>query len=302
MSVHVIGHRGARGRLPELSLAGFSFALDKAVHGIELDVSLTKDDHLVAYHDLTLNPDITRNPDGQWISDNETDVRSLTLDQLRQYDIGRINPKSNYWQQFPDQEARDGSRIPTLEEVVELRNQRNPVATLCIEIKHSPVDPRSISDLDTLTDVIVNKITNLNIVSNAIVQAFDWRVIHRIRERLPELELWHLTSQLDCYNTLDPCLGGAWTDGYLLEDFGWSVPEMVSAAGGTTWSCDVGNLSDDLIKKAHSLGLKVCAWTANDEQEFQRLCDASIDAIVTDYPDCLIDFLSKRETAFVEIC
>src|SRR5262245_10058980 len=61
------GHRGARGLKPENTLPAFAHALTLGVTTLELDCAVTKDGVVVVSHDSTLNPDITRGPDGKWL-------------------------------------------------------------------------------------------------------------------------------------------------------------------------------------------------------------------------------------------
>ena len=58
------GHRGARGLVPENTLPAFQRALDLGVDTIECDMAITKDGVVVIHHDLWLNPDTARGPDG----------------------------------------------------------------------------------------------------------------------------------------------------------------------------------------------------------------------------------------------
>ena len=96
------GHRGARGLAPENTLAAFRTAVDLGVTTLETDLAITKDDVLVISHDPMLNPDLVRGPDGKWIVTGPP-IRSLTLAELKRYDIGRIDPASKYSQQCPEQ-------------------------------------------------------------------------------------------------------------------------------------------------------------------------------------------------------
>lgn len=47
----IYGHRGSMGTMPENTLLSFLHALESGVDGIELDVQLTSDGHLVVIHD-----------------------------------------------------------------------------------------------------------------------------------------------------------------------------------------------------------------------------------------------------------
>ena len=66
LALDIQGHRGARGLLPENTLPAFARALSIGVTTLELDCAITRDGIVVVSHDATLNPDITRGPDGQW--------------------------------------------------------------------------------------------------------------------------------------------------------------------------------------------------------------------------------------------
>src|SRR5271166_4871461 len=54
------GHRGARGLKPENTLPSFEIALDLGVSSVETDLHLTRDQHLVLFHDPCLNPRLCR--------------------------------------------------------------------------------------------------------------------------------------------------------------------------------------------------------------------------------------------------
>src|SRR5512139_1706868 len=102
------GHRGARGLLPENTLPAFAQALAIGVTTLELDTAITKDGVVVVSHDATLNPDITRGADGQWLKRDDIVIHTLTWAELQQYDVGRIRPLSVYARRFPEQRAVDG--------------------------------------------------------------------------------------------------------------------------------------------------------------------------------------------------
>jgi glycerophosphoryl diester phosphodiesterase len=110
-------HRGGRGLAPESTLAAFRNAAALGVTTIETDLAVTKDDVLVLSHEPRLNPDLVRGPDGKWIAPPGPTIRSLTLAELKRYDIGRLNPSTDYGRQFPTQKPSDGERFPTLAEL-----------------------------------------------------------------------------------------------------------------------------------------------------------------------------------------
>jgi glycerophosphoryl diester phosphodiesterase len=74
----IVGHRGASTLMPENSLAAFSLAVEQGADGIETDVRLSKDGRPVLFHDATL----------QRLSGNSNKVCDLTIDELKQVNIG----------------------------------------------------------------------------------------------------------------------------------------------------------------------------------------------------------------------
>src|SRR5215475_13156002 len=133
----LIGHRGARGLFPENTVEGIAATLALGVKMIELDVAVTADDVVVVSHDPRLNPDLTRDRHGHWLSAEGSPIRQLRAETLRDYDVGRINPGSAYAGLFPNQTPVDGARIPSLAEVLAL----DPLIVWAVELKTFPDQP-----------------------------------------------------------------------------------------------------------------------------------------------------------------
>jgi glycerophosphoryl diester phosphodiesterase len=125
----IFAHRGASAHAPENTLAAFQLALAQHADGIELDVKLTADGHVVVIHDPTIER--TTGAKGR--------VKDMSLADLRSLDAG-----SFFAQTFQRE------KIPTLEEVfetmgkrlfinVELTNYNSPrdhlVETVCMLVK-----------------------------------------------------------------------------------------------------------------------------------------------------------------------
>ena len=98
----VIGSCGISGLRPVNTLASFEHALDHNLDGIEFDYQITVDDHVVGHHDYTINPDIARDEQGDWLPAPGPPIRTLTLDQVRAYDVGRAKPGSRPARSYPD--------------------------------------------------------------------------------------------------------------------------------------------------------------------------------------------------------
>lgn len=279
------GHRGARGLAPENTLPAFERALALGVTTLELDVGLTADDVVVIGHDPRLNPAIVRDPSGAWIAveaDKRPTVRALTLAQLQRYDVGRIDPASAYARTFAQQQPADGTRMPTLaalfERVKALGADR---VRFNIETKLSPLAPQETASPEQFAAALLAVVRAAGMEERVSVQSFDWRTLRLVQQlapRVPTVYLSFQSAQMD--NTRDP----RWTAGLRLEAHG-SVPAMVKAAGGAVWSPNAGALTQDLVKQAQALGLKVVPWTVNEPADMDRLIAWGVDGLITDYPD-----------------
>ncbi|GAA4846380.1 glycerophosphodiester phosphodiesterase [Saccharopolyspora rosea] len=59
-------------------------------------------------------------------------------------------------------------------------------------------------------------------------------------------------------------------------------------------SPDTALVNRDLVTDAHGRGLPVLPWTPDDLPEMNRLIDAGVDGIITDYPDRLRQVMAER--------
>ncbi|MGH6624243.1 MAG: glycerophosphodiester phosphodiesterase family protein, partial [Burkholderiaceae bacterium] len=114
------GHRGARGLAPENTLTAFGVAIAIGVTTLETDLALTRDGVLVLSHDPQLNPALTRDATGRWISAPGPAILTLSVQELATYDVGRLNPALPYAQQWPQQVPVDGERAPGLAQLFAL--------------------------------------------------------------------------------------------------------------------------------------------------------------------------------------
>ena len=188
--IDIQGHRGARALFPDNTLQGFQAAAALGVTAFELDVGITADGVVVLSHDPALNPDITRDPDGAWLTGPGPPIRTLTLAELSRYDVGRVRPGSPTDGLYPDRASYDGAAIPTLAAVLAAL----PAARFTIEAKSDPVHPGRTASAPTLADAIMAAIDAAGAGGRVIVESFDWRVQRHIRKTRPDIGLAWLTS------------------------------------------------------------------------------------------------------------
>ena len=288
------GHRGARGLAPENTLAGFERGLEIGVDSLEMDVAVTAERVVVVSHDPALNPAITRDAAGRWLAGRGPLIGSLSYDELRTFDVGRIDPASTYARRFPDQVPRDGERVPTLAAVfARVKALGADAVRFNIETKIFPTRPDETLAPEPFVRALLAVVREAGMAGRVTIQSFDWRTLQLVQRLEPGIPTSYLTLRSRDEDTLD---GTAWTAGLRLEDFA-SVAHMVKAAGGALWSPAYRNLSAEAVKTAHALGLKVVPWTVNDPADAQRLIDWGVDGIITDYPDRIRDVMRRRGLA-----
>ncbi len=286
------GHRGARGLAPENTLAAFSTALKTGVSTLELDIGVTADGVVVISHDPWLNPALTRDAKGQWLPGARGPlIRSLTFAQLQAYDVGRSNPGASHAGQFPAQQAADGQRIPTLASLFEMVKATGASGIrFNIETKLNPLSPEETVNPEAMTRALLKIVRDAGMTERVTIQSFDWRSLKLVQQLEPAMPTACLSAQSATGDTLRD---GSWTAGLKLADH-IAAPQLVKAAGCHIWSPNAASITQDLVKQAQALGLKVLPWTINTPAEMQKLLEWNVDGIITDYPDRLRTVMQQR--------
>jgi glycerophosphoryl diester phosphodiesterase len=281
-AVDLQGHRGARGLAPESTLVGFEAALRLGVTTLELDTGVTRDGVVVIHHDRRLNPDHTRTANGRWIDAPGALIHQSDWAQLRDLDVGRARPGSRTAATFPTQQPADGERIPTLDQLFErVKALGARQVRFNIETKLSPLAPDEAPAPEAFAKAVLDVVRRHGALDRVTIQSFDWRTLLAVQRLAPGVPTAYLTSQQDWGPGVTD---GVWTAGLRLAEHA-SVPRMVKAAGGTLWSPFFGDLTEDQVREARSLGLQVAPWTVNDPTQLRRMLDLGVDALITDYPD-----------------
>lgn len=290
------GHRGARGLLPENTLPAFAQALAIGVTTLELDTAISKDGVVVVGHDTTLNPDITRGSDGQWLTRSDIAIHSLTYGQLRQYDVGRIRPRTTYSLRFSTQQPVDGTPMPRLADVFALaRRAGNHTVRFNIETKISPELPQQTLPPAEFARALIALVRTEKLESRVTIQSFDWRTLQVVQQEAPRIATVYLTAQQSWMDNIRAGdAASPWTAGFHVSRYAGSVPRMIKAAGGAVWSPYFGDVTRETVSEAQQLGLKVVVWTVNEARDITRMIDFGVDGIISDYPDRLRHIAAER--------
>lgn len=266
----VHGHRGSRGTAPENTLPAFEAALLAGADVLELDLGVTKDGAVIVSHEPKVTPERCLGPEGAKV-DKPLPIRELPLAELRKYDCGAIaNPK------FPRQIAVPGTPMPTLDElfafVAKSGFENADRVEYNIETKIFPSEPELTPPPAEFARLVVEVIKKHKLEKRVMVQSFDVRTLKAVKKLAPAVR----TSQLTYEELLD-------------------IVPALKAAGTDIWSPNYKWITPEAVKEAQAAGLKVAPWTINDKRAWDLAIAAGVDAIITDYPADLVDYLQEKK-------
>ena len=275
----IIGHRGARGLMPENTIQSFEYILDNDVLAIEFDVLLTKDEVPVITHDFYLSKAITRNAEGNWLSEDGPRINDLTVSELQMFDIGGVDKRSLYGSLYPEQAFLSGIRIPKLSDLLDLVClPKGQDLFMLLEIKSEPSIPKS-----KIIENIVLEIEKRSLSNRAVLHSFDWNLLEECGRLAPKMPRSYLSQLPESSN--DPFDKPSEEISPDFSSLNGSIPEAIQAAGGHLWCPYFKDVTAELVGEAHRLGLPVCTWTVNEIEDFENMLDMGVDGIITDYPD-----------------
>ncbi len=281
--VRVIGHRGARGVMPENTMEGFLFTLNIGVSAMEFDVVLTRDQIPVITHNHHLLNAATRGADGDWLTGDELKVSELSLSDLSQLDVGGLDGRTVYGKRFPDQAFMSGVRVPPLTDLLNFAlTPEGKDLLLLLEIKSNPKDPNPAGARNNIASRVLAEVRSRGLENRTILHSFDWDLLGECANLAPDIPRSYLSQRPE--NMDDP---GEDSPKEMAPDFdalGMSIPQAVANAGGKMWCPYFMDVTPELVAVAHDLGLLVSGWTANEPEDINRMIDAGLDGIITDYP------------------
>lgn len=315
--IEVIGHRGARSFAPENTLPGYKLALEYGTDYIDADIIVTKDETLIAYHDLALalNSDILidiygKRPnypqlEGESNEFNPTGrIKDINFEYLNSHYCVELNPTSSYGKFFPNQFQLSHLKIPTLQEVVDCTNQiTHSKINFQFEIKNDLNNPSLYYTYDKLATLMYEFIDRNDLFERVKVQAFDWRILVKLaswdnRIKTAFLEDNQGNSFRHFFNDPQMVELAQKSVGITANN---SVFEVIKAFGGYSYEPEDVILTKEQIEAAHKLGIKVIVWrypehsgSTFDEALVNKLIDYGIDGFIIDDPLRMNRLLENR--------
>ncbi|MEV8377238.1 glycerophosphodiester phosphodiesterase family protein [Kribbella sp. NPDC056861] len=263
----VVAHRGASEVSPEHTLAAYRRAVEAGADGLECDIRLTADGHLVCVHDRRID----RTSNGRGV------LSTMSLEELDGFDWGSWK---NPWSELDDEAELpdpDLTKVLTLERLLETVREAGRPLELAIETKHPTryaglVERRLIEMLDRFGWAH----PRIGSESPVRVMSFSWLSLRRMRVLAPGLRTVLLMDRVPL----------RFRDG--------SLPTGVSYAGP---SLEIVTAHPEYVDRAHKHGHQVHVWTVNTEQDVRHCESIGVDALISDRPELAIQTLATPPTS-----
>jgi glycerophosphoryl diester phosphodiesterase len=248
----VVAHRGASDVSPEHTLAAYRRAVEAGADGLECDIRLTSDGHLVCVHDRRID----RTSNGRGV------LSTMSLRELEAFDWGSWK---NPWADLDDEaELPDPQTVLTLDTLLATVRDAGRPLELAIETKH----PTRYAGL--VEQQVVRLLRRFALAdpadpasSRVGVMSFSALGLRRIRLLAPSLPTVLLLDRLPMTRR----------DG--------SLPVGVGIAGP---GVHLLRAQPDYVARAHGRGHRVYVWTVNDPDDLELALSLGVDAIITDRP------------------
>ncbi len=269
----LLGHRGARREALENTLVGFQHARSLqplGLAGVELDIQLTADGHLVVFHDETL----------QRLCRVQSRVDQLSLLEIERH-------------------LQSGHQIITLDKLAQKLSDSFQLASLqqSSSQKHKPssqsfITPEHLLLKNLCFDSPLSKFTHIELEIKTHNRTSYPKLISALTHYLTNTPLAHLPIVLTTFDTellaklqydrlLSPISRGLLV--YTVQALA-TAPNTALRLGCTQLGIYYTLLSQAIIKHCHRYGLQVSAWTVNDTEMAEQLVQWQVDAIITDIP------------------
>jgi glycerophosphoryl diester phosphodiesterase len=256
-----LAHRGASALAPENTIEAFRLAVEAGAGGLELDVHMTRDGHIVVIHDATV--DRTTNGFGA--------VSEMTFDELRRFDAGHnFSPDGGPTRPYRGR----GVRVPTLGEVLE----EFPGVAVNIDIK---------AGTPGIEETVLSVLREADAFGRVLVVSIPHARVKRFRKvsgghvstgaSKREIGVFFISSRLGLERLVRPAYD--------------TVQVPLRHRG-------IPVVTPRFVRAAHARGVRVDAWTINQADEMRRLLDLGVDVIMTDRPGTLAEVLENRPPTF----
>jgi len=262
MRPEVVAHRGASHDNAEHTLGAYVAALDAGAEGLECDVRLTADGHLVLVHDRDL-----RKIGATGL------VSAMELADLAELDFASW--KKGWWdgeEEAPDRDDRDPrlDRVLTLRTLLETVRDYDRRVEVAIETKH----PTRYGGLvEKRLAEMLRQFGWHTAGAPVRVMSFSFTALQRMERLVPEVQLVQLVERARNWPMLSRAMGEDWILG----------PGAVMLREHPR-----------LMHRIRASGRELHVWVVNSEADLDLCLELGVGAVITDRPAYVFELLTQR--------
>jgi glycerophosphoryl diester phosphodiesterase len=253
--MQVVAHRGASHEIAEHTLGAYQEAIRTGADGLECDVRLTADGHLVCVHDRDLRRTAA----------NKGIVSTMDLAELDAFDFGSWkNPWHDLDDEAPDLDP-DLNKVLTLRKLLETVADADRRVELAIETKHPTrfgglVERRLIELLADFGWTGAD--------SPVRVMSFSVTAIRRVERLAADLPVVILVEKARHWPMLRRVTGRDWI-------VGPGIKELTEHPG--------------FARRLRESGRRIHVWTVNSDAQLALCRDLGVETIITDRPAYMLE-------------
>ncbi|KNH15280.1 glycerophosphodiester phosphodiesterase [Arthrobacter sp. ZBG10] len=284
----VFAHRGASAAFAEHTRAAYLQALADGADGVECDLHLTRDQHLVLLHDANLDR----------TSDGTGPVAERTLRELRQLDFSS-------WKgaRIPEAYGARSEQFLTLPELLELLRGAGRPVKLAIELKHP--SPYQLKLEDRVLEVLRSEGWDpaSSTVDNVAVtfMSFSPDSVRHLLQSVPAEYVCQLVDDLTIHEIRDGLGLGLITGGAvanLMKATQLEGEQIVEdgAVGLAGPGIDYVRENRATIQRWLQAGRRLRVWTVDSEDDVALCQELGIQEITTNMPARVLNQLSEASS------
>ncbi|NJD30750.1 MAG: hypothetical protein FIB04_02555 [Gammaproteobacteria bacterium] len=200
--------------------------------------------------------DVQRTRDGKVVVVHDGDLMRMGDDPRRVGEMTLAEIQSvDIGRKYAPQFA--GEHVPTLEQVIDLVRGR---ARINVELKYNVPDPG-------LAPAVVELLRQQDFLDQVVITSLDYAALKDVERIEPHLKTGHIVTA--------------------------AVGDVVRTEADFL-SLNSARATASLVRRAHSAGKEVAAWTVNDPEVMLRMIERGVDNVISDDPALLVRVMEER--------
>ncbi|CAM3175645.1 glycerophosphodiester phosphodiesterase family protein [Nocardioides dubius] len=257
--MQVVAHRGASHEIAEHTTDAYAEAIRIGADGLECDVRLTADGHLVCVHDR----DLRRTAASRGI------ISAMTLEELNAFDLASWKDP---WRDLDDEAPvldPDRGKVLTLRKLLQMVADADRRVELAIETKH----PTRYGGLvERRVAHLLAEFGWTGPESPVRVMSFSFTALQRMQKLTPGLQLVQLIDKAHHWPMLRRIVDPSWI-------MGPGIGELRDHPG--------------LGKHLNLHHRRIHVWTVNTQAELELCQSLGVEAVISDRPGYIMDLLRR---------